>query len=64
MFNKDLKVPLQEVELAGTSSSNNWELAEVDNKDRNAKSVKILQQERGRKFKELRGFGVDSCRFP
>jgi hypothetical protein len=39
------------------------ELAEADNKDQNAKSVKILQQERERKFKESRGFGVDSCRF-
>jgi hypothetical protein len=40
------------------------ELAEADNEDRNAKSVKILQQERERKFKESRGFGVDSCRLP
>jgi hypothetical protein len=40
------------------------ELAEVDNKERNAKYVKILQQEREHKFKESRGFGVDSCRFP
>ncbi len=37
------------------------ELTEGNNKDQNAKSVKILHQERERKFKELRGFGVDSC---
>jgi hypothetical protein len=41
-----------------------WELAEAGNKNRNVKSVKILQQERERNFKELCGFGVDSCRFP
>jgi hypothetical protein len=40
------------------------ELAEVDNEDPNAKSIKILQQEREHNFKELRGFGVDSYRFP
>ncbi len=40
------------------------ELAEVNNEDQNVKSVKILQQERELKFKESRGFGVDSCRLP
>jgi hypothetical protein len=29
VFNKDVKVPLQEAELVGTSSSNKWELVLV-----------------------------------
>ncbi len=41
-----------------------WKLAEADNKDRSAKSVKISQQEKERKFNELHGFGVNSYRFP
>jgi hypothetical protein len=40
------------------------ELVEVDNEDRNDKSVMILQQEKERNFKELRGFGVDSYKVP
>jgi hypothetical protein len=50
--------------LDAIEKSCHQELTEVDNKDWNAKSVKVLQQEREHKFKELRGFGVDSCRFP
>jgi hypothetical protein len=50
--------------LDAIEKSCHWELAEADNEDQNAKSVKILQQERERKFKESRGFGVNSCRFP
>ena len=38
--------------------------AEADNEDQNAKSIKMLLQERERKFKELCGFGVDLRRFP
>ncbi len=50
--------------LATIEKSCHQELAEADNEDRNAKSVKILHQERERKFKELSGFDVNSCRFP
>jgi hypothetical protein len=41
-----------------------WEVIEADSKDRNSKSIKILQQERECKFKGSGGFGVNSCRFP
>ncbi len=33
MFNKDVKVPLQEAELVGTSSSNNFLVAIIDRID-------------------------------
>jgi hypothetical protein len=40
------------------------ELAEADIEDRNTKPIKIFPRERERNFKELRGFGVNTLRFP
>jgi hypothetical protein len=50
--------------LGMIEKSCHWELAEADNEDWNATSIKILPQEREPKFKELRGFNVNSGRFP